>query len=60
MLDRNIFESIEKRMHDVRNEERDLTICEKDREYLYHRVLELVNGSILEILSVPNPILIEG
>jgi hypothetical protein len=60
MLDKNIFEDIEKRMQEVRSEERELTICEKDREYLYLAIIKIINDSILELLSVPNKAQTEG
>jgi len=60
MLDKNIFDGIENRIQEVRSEERELTICEKDREYLYTSMLKLVNNSLLDLLSVPNKIPKEG
>jgi hypothetical protein len=54
MLDKNLLDEIEKRMHQVRNEERELTICEKDREYLYKNLVEVVTNSILDLIPVPN------
>jgi hypothetical protein len=59
MLDKNLLDEIEKRMHQVRDEGRELTICEKDREYLYLNLVEVVNGSILDLLVVPNMVPIE-
>lgn len=55
MLDKNLLDEIEKRMQEVRNENRELTICEKDREYLYIHLVEVVTNSILDLLPVPNP-----
>jgi hypothetical protein len=59
MLDKNLLDEIEKRMHQVRDEGRELTICEKDREYLYLNLVEVINGSILDLLVVPNMVPIE-
>jgi hypothetical protein len=54
MLDKNIIDGIENRAKEARNENRELTICEKDREYLLVCLVEVVNNSILDLLSVPN------
>ena len=54
MLDKNLVDEIEKRIQKVGKEKRELTICEKDREYLYLRLIEVVHSSILDLLSVPN------
>jgi hypothetical protein len=55
MLDKNLLDEIEKRMKQVRDEGRELTICEKDREYLYINLVEVVTNSILELIPpVPN------
>jgi len=54
MLDKNIFDDIENRMLEARNEGRELTICEKDREYLLTNLIAVINSSILDLLAVPN------
>jgi len=60
VLDKNILDSIEKRVQEAHDEERELTACEKDREYLYLRLVELVNNSILDLLAVPNKPSLDG
>jgi hypothetical protein len=60
MLDRNITDEIEKRIQEVRNEGRELTIAEKDREYLYLNLAEIIKTSLFEVLSVPNLTLTGG
>jgi hypothetical protein len=60
MLDKNILDEIEKRVQDTRDEGRELTVAEQDREYLYLRLIEVIHGSLLDLFPVPNVPLAEG